>query len=226
MTLKEIFDKADSENKAITYEQFESLMKESGAKFVDLTEDKYVSKDKYKSELKDKDKQIDTLNSTISDRDKDLEALQQQLKDAGTDADKLATISTDLTNLQQKYDNDVKSYQEQLAKQAYEFAVKEFAGTKKFSSNAAKRDFIQSMIAKELKMDADKILGAEDFVASYSADNEDAFMKEESAPEPEAKESSKPDNKPRFVDSTQAADSTGKSPAVFGFNFTGVRPKE
>ena len=104
-----------------------------------------------------------------------------------------------------------------MAKQAYEFAVKEFAGTKKFTSNAAKRDFVQAMIAKDLKLENDTIIGADDFVKIYSNDNADAFVVDNPTP----------DNKPKFTNPTPGA---GETPSENGFikafNFTGVRPME
>lgn len=215
MTIKELFGK--SENGTLTYEQFEALSKESNANFADLSEGKYVSKNKYEDDIKAKDSAIETLNGTITTRDNDLADLKSKLEAAGTDADKLASLTGEFNSLQTKYDDDIKSYQDRLRKQAYEFAVKDFASSKKFTSNAAKRDFINSMIAKELKMDDGKILGAEDFVKAYSNDNSDAFVTE--APEPE-----KP--MPTFakaVTPTSTVKQTNEN--AFGFHFAGVRQR-
>lgn len=189
MTVKELFDKA--ENNTLTWEEFEAAS--SNAKFVDLTEGHYVSKQKYEDELAQKDQRIEDLTGTISARDTDLDALKQKLKDAG-DLDALKQASADLTALQEKYTNETKEYKAQLAKQAYEFAVRDFANGQNFSSNAAKRDFIQSMIAKNLKLEDGKILGADDFVKLYSKDNADAFVKKEEPKEP----------KPQFATGTQS----------------------
>lgn len=218
MNLKELFDKA--ENGVFTYDQFIEAAKEVGAKFEDINEGNYVSKFKHEEAINAKNQEIETLNGTIATRDTDLNNLKSKLEEAGTDADKLATLQTDLSTLQGKYDNDIKEYQSQLAKQAYEFAVKEFAGSKKFTSNAAKRDFIQSMLAKDLKMENDKILGAEDFVTAYSKDNADAFVVEpESVP---------PVVKPTFVkptgDFAQPQDPTGGF--ADAFHFTEIHPRE
>lgn len=191
MTVKELFDKA--ENGTLTWEQFQTAMGES--KFVDLTEGNYVSKQKYDGELSQRDTRINDLTNTISSRDTDLATLQQTLKDAG-DIEELKQASKNLADLQKKYDKETKDYQAQLAKQAYEFAVKDFANGKNFTSNAAKRDFIQSMIAKNLSLEDGKIIGAEDFVQMYSKDNEDAFV----APK---KEEPKHEPKPQFVAGTE-----------------------
>lgn len=195
MTIKELFEKA--ENNTLTLEQFETLAGES--KFVDLTEGNYVSKQKYDNEIKQKDTRIDELNGTITQRDDDLSKLQQTLKDAG-DLDALKKASKDLADLQKKYDNDTKAYQRQLTEQEYEFAVKEFANSKNFTSNAAKRDFTQAMLAKNLMMEDGKIIGADDFVTIYSKDNADAFVVKE---DPKA---------PKFSSSTK--DPTPKKPSL------------
>lgn len=188
MTVKELFDKA--ENGTLTWEQFQEAM--GSAKFVDLTEGHYVSKQKYEDELSQKDGRISELSETITTRDTDLAKLQQTLKDAG-DVEALKQASKDLVDLQKKYAQETKAYQEQLSKQAYEFAVKDFANSKKFTSNAAKRDFIQSMLAKNLTIEEGRIIGAEDFVQLYSKDNEDAFVTENPTP---------PTPQPQFAGST------------------------
>lgn len=210
MNIKEIFENA--ENGTLTYEQFSDAVSKGGAKFVDLSEGNYVSKQKYEDELASKSKEIETLNGTIKTRDTDLATLKQKLTDAGTDAEKLNSLTTEFDTLKTKYDEDVKAYKSQLKKQAYEFAVKDFAGTQKFSSNASKRDFISSMLAKELKMENDKIIGADDFLAMYKESNQDAFIVE-----------SKDDNKPKITDTTSGGSVPPQKTSMF--NFTGVRPK-
>ena len=218
MTIKELFSKSQE---PLTYEAFEKLMNENGAKFADLSEGKYVSKDKFDNEVSSKDNQISQLNDTIKSRDKDLKDLKTQLKEAGTDAEKLTELETQLGNLQSQYKTDTDNYKAQLTKQAYEFAVKDFANGKKFSSGAAKRDFVRSMIAKELKMDGDKILGADDFVTSYSAENADAFVVEKK------EEPKKEEPKPQFSNSVQPNTSNNNTndSDPFGFNFIGVRQR-
>lgn len=193
MTIKEIFDKA--QEGTLTYDQFMELSKE--AKFTDLSEGNYVSKRKYEDELATKSSEIENLTNTISTRDTDLQELQKKLEEAGTDVDKLSELTNSFNDLKGKYDNEVKRYKEQLKAQAYEFAVKDFANSQKFTSNAAKRDFIHSMIDKKLKMDNDVILGANDFVKAYSVDNSDAFVVETPA-EPDSSP------KPQFADSTSS----------------------
>ena len=214
MTIKELFGEG-----SLSYEEFEKAMKEKGAKFVDLSEGNYVSKDKFENEVTSKEGQITQLNDTIKARDKDLKDLKAQLKEAGTDSEKLTELETQLGNLQTQYKQDTDNYKSQLSKQAYEFAVKDFANGKNFSSKAAKRDFISSMIAKELKMEGDKILGADDFVTAYSTDNADAFVVEQ----PKQEEPKAP--KPTFAQPTNPIDNNQDKTPDFGFHFVGVRPR-
>lgn len=163
--IKELFDKA--ENGTLTYEQFEQACKGANIKLANLSTGEYVSKQKY--------------DDDISTRDTDLKNVQKQLEKVNGDSEKLKTVTADLASLQDKYNA-----------QAYEFSVKEYANGKKFTSNAAKRDFVNSMIAKNLKVENGKIIGADDFVTAYSADNADAFATEK-AQEPK---------KPQFVGNT------------------------
>lgn len=216
--IKTLFEGA--ENGTLTWEQFQEAAKAAGAKFTDLSEGNYVSKNKYESELSAKTKEIETLNGTIATRDTDLTDLKKRLEEAGTDAQKLEELNGQLTSLQNTYTEATKQYEQQLAQQAYEFAVKEFASTKKFSSQAAKRDFTQSMIAEKLKFKDNKILGADDFVKAYTENNSDAFLSEDPTPEP-------PETPlPQFAGSTPGGQPSPVESNAFAnaFNFTGVRP--
>lgn len=170
MTIQEIFSKA--ENGTLTWEQFQAAM--GTAKFVDLTEGQYVSKQKYDDEVGQRDTTIATLQGTIQTRDTDLSNLQQTLKDAG-DLEALKKASQDLADLQQRYDTETKQYQKQLKQQAYEFAVIEYVNGQQFTSKAAKNDFKNAMVAQKLQFENGKLIGADDFKAIYADNDPDAF---------------------------------------------------
>ena len=214
------FLKALFESGAITWEQFSQAVTDKGYKLVDLSTGAYVDKRKYETDLGAKDATITELNTQISTRDTDLANLQTQLANAGTDnKTKVADLTSQITELQGKYDTVKTEYEGRLAAQAYEFAVKEFANGKQFTSNAAKRDFINEMIKKELKMEGDNLLGAEDFVKTYSEANADAFVVEE-----EEKPATPPS--PNFVNPPSNPTPPSDNAFLDVFNFTGVRPKE
>ena len=218
MNLKDLFDKA--ENGTLTYEQFVAAAQAGKAKFVDLAEGGYVDKQKYTDDLSARDTRISTLDDTIKTRDTDLANLRQQLATAGSDTEKLTKLGTDFAELQTKYDKETKAYQKQLKDQAYKHAVNDFANQQKFTSQAAKRDFVNSMLAKNLTMEGDTIIGATDFVTAYTKDNADAFVVENpnGGTEP----------KPHFVDTTTPGGSSGAggNETPFKFNFIGVRPHD
>lgn len=196
MTIKEIFDKATSENKSLTYEEFKALADADKAKFADLSEGKYVDRQKYDDDIAKKDTEIGTLNDTISTRDADLAGLQEQLQNAGTDAGKLDEVTSQLTSLKAKYDEDTQALSARLSAQAYEFASRDFASSQKFSSAAARRDFEQQLIAKQLPMENGNIMGASDFLKEYAKANKDAFVVEQP----------KTDPKPTFAAGTNPTD--------------------
>ena len=197
MDLKEIFGKATNENKSLTYDEFVALAKESKAKYVDLAEGNYVAKQKYDDDLSHKDTEISTLNDTIATRDADLASLQEQLKEAGTDTTKLDELTAAFTDLQTKYETETAQLQSKLSAQSYEFAVRDFANSQKFSSSAAKRDFERSMLDKNLPMENGIILGANDWMKEYAKANKDAFVSDKPAnptPPPTFAGSTKPDS--------------------------------
>ena len=198
--LKELFDGA--ENGTLTYEQFSGLVKTGGHKLADLSKGEYVSKKKYEDDLSGKDSIIADLNATIDTRNSDIKSIQEKLDKAGTDSAMIENLSGELSALQAKYDAATKEYADKLNKQAYEFAVKDFASNQSFSSNAAKRDFINSMLAKELPMENGSIMGANDYMAEYAKDNSDAFVVTKDPETP-------PENLPKFVGGTGDPNNTG-----------------
>lgn len=216
MNLKDLFDKA--EGGVLTYDQLVALAQENKAKFVDLSEGKYVDKQKYDDDLSERDTRISTLDNTIKTRDEDLGKLRTQLETAGTDAGKLSKLTTDFADLQTKYDNDTKAYEQQLKDQAYKYAVRDFTNQLKFTSQAAKRDFVNSMMEKNFPIENDVIVGASDFVTAYTKDNADAFVVETPAQTPP------PADKPHFVDTTSPTGAPTGDANPFNFNFVGVRP--
>ena len=205
-------------NGALSFDDFVKACQNAKMNLVDLSKGDYISKNKYNDEIQANKTTIEQLQQTIKDRDKDIKDIKKQLSEASTDADKLTKLQADLDNLQTKYTTDTQAFEARLSKQAYEFAVKEFAGTQKFTSKAAKREFINSMIAKDLKMEGDTIVGASDFVKAYTAENEDSFVKEEKKSDPK-------NPTPKFVDVTGNTEPPKPNdPNQFNFSFMGVRP--
>jgi hypothetical protein len=204
MTIKEIFDKSTNEDKTLTYDEFDAIMRGAKAKFTDLSEGKYVDKQKYEDDLAKKDTEISTLNDTIKTRDTDLGTLKEQLANAGSDANKLEELTNSFTALQTKYDEDTKALNDKLSAQSYEFAVRDFASGQKFTSAAARKMFELEMINKKLPMEDGKIMGADDFVKVYAKTNADSFVQK--ATTPPANPNPAP---PQFAGPTPGGSNTG-----------------
>ena len=93
------------------------------------------------------------------------------------------------------------------------FAVKEFASKQQFTSKAAEKQFIQSMIEKNLTMENGMLICANDYLESYKAENADSFKVEEK----------EPDKKPQFTDKTKDTKKVEENPFIAAMHFTGVR---
>ena len=138
----------------------------------------------------------------IKARDTDISNLREQLKNAGVDAEKLTTLQNDLTALQTKYQTEKGDLEAKLAKQAYEFAVKEKASSLKFSSESAKKAFMSDIMKDELKMKDGQLIGFDDFVDAYKKNDEKAFITE----------NTDPNKKPSFSQKTNPKQNDPKEP--------------
>lgn len=198
--LKELFDGA--ENGALTYEQFAKAAKERELKLANLATGDYVAKKKYEDDVKAKETVIADLNATIDARNTDLKELSEKLDKAGTDSTQIESLSGELEKLRKDYDKATKEYNSKLQKQAYEFAVSEYANTLSFTSEAAKRDFKRSMLEKQLPMENGNILGRDDYRAEYAKGNSDAFAVAKEEPKQN-------ENLPKFASNTTDPNNAG-----------------
>lgn len=186
-------------------------------RFADLSEGGYVSADKFNSQVNTLNTQIADLQGQITQRDTDITGLQEKLTAAQADSSKLADVQTELTGLKSKYETDQQTWAANIAKHQYEFMVRERANGLQFSSPAAKRDFISQAQSKEFKIDGETLMGYEDFVSKYKTDNPGALVDPEP---PQPQDNNKP---PQIVLPKNQKPEADKT--VFGFQFTGVRPK-
>ena len=145
---------------------------------VNLADGGYVSQAKFDDKVNALTQQVTQLNEQIAQRDSDMAQLRTNLDAAQADASKLHGVQQSLSDLQNKYAADKAKLEADMAKQRYEFAVREKANGLKFSSVAAKKAFIQEAIGKEFKQDGETLLGYEDFLTKYKADDPGAFVSE------------------------------------------------
>ena len=119
-------------------------------------------------------------NEEIKKRDDDLAKLNAKLTEAGNDATKLNELDKQFKDLKLAYDTDKKSYEDRLQNQSYDFLVKETTTRLKFSSNSAKKAFLSDLLEKPLQIRDDKLVGFDDFVATYKEQDAGAFVSEDS----------------------------------------------
>lgn len=210
--MKNIYEILKSFGVEIPSEKKEAFEKEVLENYKTISEVKGIQ-GKLTAAEQERDSYKSKYDTDIKKRDEDLKDLQKKLKDVGADNDKLKTLQLDLDNLQETYNNEKANYEKQLAKQAYEFAVKEKASALKFSSNSAKKAFIADAIREEMKMKDGELQGFDDFVDSYKKNDAEAFIKEETNKQ-------KPEDKPQFSSKSTGKDQ--KSDEDNGTNKTSV----
>ena len=186
MTLQEVLG-------ADLYAQVEAKINEVNAsqpdkskhvKFADLSEGGYVSKTKYDDKVNSLTQQVTDLQGQITQRDADLTGLNAQLAAAQADAGQLAEAQKQITVLQSKYDKDSKAWEAKNAQQAYEYEIRTRANDLKFTSAAAKKEFIREAIAQQFKQDGETLMGYTDFVTKYQESDPGAFVKDTPEPNP------------------------------------------
>ena len=169
---------------ALTYDELLTAVKEAKMNVVDIADGSYVSKTKFDNKVNALSQQVTDLQEQVTQRDTDLAGLNEKLTAAQADASKLSEAQTELTGLQSKYETDKQEWEAKSARQAYEFMVRERANALKFTSPAAKRDFIGQANEKGFKVDGESLLGYDDFVTKYTADNPGALVEEKPAGDP------------------------------------------
>lgn len=158
----------------------DKIIAENGS---DIENAKAAAAKKFDTERDTLNGQISDLQTQVAQRDTDLSDIQTKLTAAQEDAAKLPELQKSLTGLQSKYDTERKDWEAKTAQQAYEFAVRERANALKFSSEAAKKEFIREAIGKGFKMEQDKLLGFDDYVSLYKESDPGAFVAETPAAE-------------------------------------------
>lgn len=162
---------------------------------------------------KERDSYKTKYDDDIKSRDEDLANLKKQLEDADDGSVKIEELTNQLATLQSNYDEAQAEYTKQLTQQKYEYAVKEQVNGLKFTSNSAKKAFLNEAIAKNMPMEDGSILGFQDFVDKYKEQDAGAFVEEN-----DDETNNKP--KPKFsgnsstVDDEDSGDNTDTSKAV------------
>lgn len=140
-------------------------------------------------------------NDDLALRDNDLKSLKDQL-DKANENDKsalVAELQRKLDTLTNNYATEKADYEKKLAKQQYEFLVKEQVNGLKFTSESAKRAFTSDVLSKELPVEGGKLLGFADYLANYKEQDGGAFVTEKAPTE---------EPKPQFVSKSAKMETT------------------
>lgn len=189
--LKSLFN-----GEALTYEQLLAKVQEGKLTVVNIADGSYVSRDKFNDKVNTLTQQVSDLQGQITQRDADMADLNNKLTAAQADAGKLAEVQTTLTGLQSQYEADKQAWESKNAQQAYEFMVRERANTLQFTSPASKRDFLRQATDMGFKVDGESLLGYDDFVNKYKAENPGALVEEQPEPTPPSPKIVIPNNPP------------------------------
>lgn len=143
----------------------EEIKKEYAEKELIINDGTYIPKAKF-----------DSLNETKKD-------LENQLKETNDKMQELSKVDTEdlkqqIVDLQKKYEEDTKALNSKYEAREYDIKLNDYAKDLKFSSNSARKSFMNDLKAKELKFEEDKLVGFDDFVNSYKENDPTAFIEE------------------------------------------------
>ena len=130
------------------------------------------------NELKKENERLKTekggLETQLTEANKKIEGFKE------IDIDK---IRAEVDEWKEKYETDTQKLKDSLTQKDYDYKITELANGLKFSSNGAKKSFINDLKEKGLKLEDNNLLGFDDFVKSYQETDPSAFIKEDSKQE-------------------------------------------
>lgn len=124
-------------------------------------------------------KTTEELKKTTAERD----TLKDQLTDANKTIEEFKNVDVEgkdkaISEWKEKYEKATKEAEEKISKMTYDNVVNGLVNAVSFSSESAKKGFIQELEKKELKLEGDKLLGWNDFVDEYKKSDPNAFTQE------------------------------------------------
>lgn len=160
---REELSKIEVEGKNLPKEVIDKIMELNGNSINELKKEN----DKLKTEKEGLESQLTEANSKI-------EGFKE------VDVEK---IKAEVDEWKEKYNTDTQKLKDSLTQKDYDYKITELANGLKFSSNGAKKSFINDLKEKGLKLEDNNLLGFDDFVKSYQENDPSAFIKEDSKQE-------------------------------------------
>lgn len=129
-------------------------------------------------------KSIEDLKKENEKLKTEKEGLETQLTEANSKIESfkevdVEKIKAEVDEWKGKYETDTKKLQDSLTQKDYDYKIQELTNNLKFSSNGAKKSFINDLKEKGLKLENDNLLGFDDFVKEYQKNDASAFMVED-----------------------------------------------
>ena len=146
-------------------ELYNQVKEKLGDKELIINDGNYIPKHKF-----------DDLNNDKKELKRQLEEVNAKVQElSSVDAEKL---NKEIEDLKKKYETDTNALNEKISKREYEYAVKELTRDIKFSSESAKKTFMNDLVSKDLKLEEGKLLGFDDYLNSYKEADPNAFVVE------------------------------------------------
>lgn len=195
------------------YTQVSEKLKGSKIKLADLSGGAYVGKEKFDTTVADLKNQLTAANEAVTAANAEIESYKgmdiEGIKKAAAEWEQKATqFKADAEKAQQEA-------ADKIAAMEYDNAINSYITPLKFSSEYAKRGFVEDFKAKGFKLEDGKFLGADDYVKSVREKDPGTFAPEEKADEYQFK-------------GWTPAEGSNKTPSgqtdEFNFNFTPIKP--
>ena len=119
-------------------ELYNQVKEKLGDKELIINDGNYIPKHKF-----------DDLNNDKKELKRQLEEVNAKVQElSSVDAEKL---NKEIEDLKKKYETDTNALNEKISKREYEYAVKELTRDIKFSSESAKKKFMNDVVSEDLK---------------------------------------------------------------------------
>jgi hypothetical protein len=123
---------------------------------------------------------IEKVKSKVSTLETERDSYKEQLETANKEINSYKEMDVDgikasVETWKTKYETDTAEMQKKLSAQAYEFALKEYIGGYKFTSDLVKEAVVAQLKQKEFKLEDGKFLGADDYMKQLKEANPTAF---------------------------------------------------
>lgn len=159
-------------------------MKRDYLRNLDIGNGAHLSDDLIDQIMAEHGKSVNGSQQQIQSLTAERDGLRTQLEAANTEIQSYKDMDIDgirqrAADWENRYNTETAALRDQLQAVEYGHTVEQAVSGYKFSSGAAKKQFISDLTAKKLPTENGKLLGLDEFVAGYKESDPDAFVSEE-----------------------------------------------